>query len=282
MRIRLLTGLGLLAFAACGGQDEGDAAATATPATPQEVRFTARDFTFEGPQTIEAGMITLVLANQGATLHHLQLVRLLEGKTAEDFSAAMAALQPGQPLPAWAVEAGGVNPPDPGAEARVTMLLEPGSYVVTCFVDMPDHVPHFVKGMTVPLTVTESSAPPADAPATTLTLTLTDYAFGFSAPPTVGQHVIRVDNAGPQPHEIVIFRLHDGATMDEFMQFAATYQGEMPASAVGGVPAMAVGDVAYVHVDLAPGSYVALCLVPDTGDGKLHAEHGMVLPFVVS
>jgi len=162
------------------------------------------------------------------------------------------------------------------------MLLEPGAYVVVCFVDLTDHIPHFAKGMTAPLTVTESSAPPADPPASTLALTLADYAFGFSAPPTAGRHVVRVENAGPQPHEIAIFRLHDGKTMDEFMQFAATYQGPMPATSVGGVPGIAAGDVAYVHLDLLPGNYVALCFLVDANDGKMHAEHGMVLPFQVS
>ncbi|HSM60861.1 MAG TPA: hypothetical protein VK849_08700 [Longimicrobiales bacterium] len=286
MRSRLLTGILLMGLAACGGdgappEDEG-ADVTMASAAPREVRFTATDFAFEGPATVESGMTTLVLANQGETLHHLQLVRLSDGKSTEDFMTVMGTLQPGDPLPEWAAFAGGVNPPDPGAEARVTMLLEAGEYAVICLVDTPDFVPHLMKGMVTPLTVTASSAPATEAPATDLALTMTDYAFAFSAPLTAGQHVIRVDNAGPQPHEIVFFRLHEGKTMDDFMQFSQTYEGPLPASAVGGVPGMDVGQVAYVHVDFTPGEYVALCFFPDSGDGKIHAEHGMVMQFQVS
>jgi len=246
------------------------------------VTFTAHEFAFEGPATMQSGMVTLVLKNTGTTLHHLQLVRLTGGHTADDFTAAMAAMQPGQPLPEWAVMAGGVNPPDPGAEARVTLQVDPGDYAVTCFVDTPDHIPHFAKGMTTALTVTPSSAPPAPAPESTLTLTLVDYAFGFASPPTAGHQVIRVDNAGPQPHEIALFRIADGKTVDDFMAYAMTYEGEMPATALGGVATIAPNRTAYMEVDLTPGMYVAICFFPDATDGKPHVEHGMMLPFQVS
>jgi hypothetical protein len=37
-----------------------------------------------------------------------------------------------------------------------------------------------------------------------------------------------------------------------------------------------------MHVDLAPGDYVALCFLPDAGDGAPHLAHGMALPFTIS
>lgn len=282
LRMGLLAFLAPFAVIACGGDTSSDSGASAVAATPPVVTFKARDFAFEGPATIESGMVHLVFRNEGETLHHFQLVRLTGGKTVEDFAAAMAAFQPGQPMPGWAVFAGGVNPPDPGAEATVTLNIEPGDYAVTCLVDTPDHIPHFAKGMTTGLTVTPSSSPPASAPKSTLTLTLVDYAFGFATPPTAGHQVIRVDNAGPQPHEIALFRIPDGKTVDDFMQWAMTYEGKMPGSSLGGVPMIAAGGVAYMEVDLSPGTYLALCFLPDSGDGRPHAEHGMVLPFQVS
>ena len=30
-----------------------------------------------------------------------------------------------------------------------------------------------------------------------------------------------------------------------------------------------------------PGSYVAICFIPDSGDGKSHLEHGMMMPITV-
>jgi hypothetical protein len=227
-------------------------------------------------------MVTLVLTNPSETWHHLQLVRLPDGWSMDEFKEAMAGIQPGSPPPDWFMDAGGVNPPPQGGSARVTMMVEPGEYAVLCLVDTPDHVPHFLKGMIQPLTVTAPSGPPAELPPSDMTLTLVDYAFSFSAPPTGGSHVIRVENAASQSHEVAIFRFLPGETMDDLMAWAATYDGPAPVEPVGGVAEMRPDQVADMYIDLTPGEYVALCFVPDATDGMPHLVHGMALPFTVS
>jgi hypothetical protein len=139
-----------------------------------------------------------------------------------------------------------------------------------------------MKGMIQPLTVTPSSTPPAPLPESDLTLTLVDYAFAFSEPPTAGAHVIRVEVAAEQAHEVAFFRLADGKTMDDVAAWAQTFQGESPMTPVGGVPGLRAGQVADVYVNFTPGQYVALCFLPDATDGQLHLMHGMVLPFTIS
>ncbi len=161
------------------------------------------------------------------------------------------------------------------------MLVEAGEYVVLCFVDTPDKVPHVMKGMIRPLTVTEATQPAAPRPESDVRLTLVDYAFAFSAPPTADTRVIRVEVAAEQAHEVAFFRLNEGKTMDDVMAWAQTYEGEPPMTPVGGVPGMRRGQVADVHVQFTPGQYLALCFLPDATDGKLHVEHGMVLPFSI-
>lgn len=289
MRRRLVAGMVLLAAGACAPQDSGNAgdrpaavATAAAPAAPPAVLFTAKDFAFEGPDSVASGLTTFVLNNGGTTYHHVQLFRLGEGKTVEDLHAAFMAMKPGDPFPSWAAFAGGVNASDPGAQARATLMLEPGEYAVVCIVDTPDHVPHVMKGMMKPLTVTPSNAPALPAPQADLTLTLVDYAFSFSMPPTAGHHVIEVRNGGPQPHEVLFVQLHPGMTMDDFMKWGQTYEGDAPGHALGGVPAVMPGQVEYVTLDLAPGDYLAVCFVPDAKDGMPHLAHGMALPFTIS
>jgi DNA gyrase inhibitor GyrI len=281
MRLHHLLGLVVLASLSCGGETPTPDASSAE-ATPREVRFTATDFAFEGPDVIESGMITMVLDNRGETWHHVQLVKLPDGMSLEDFQAGMAGMQPGSPPPPWLNEAGGVNPPTPGDPARVTMLVEPGEYAVLCFVDTPDKVPHVMKGMIRPLTVTPASAAPAPLPESDLSLTLVDYAFAFSAPPTAGTHAVRVEVEAEQAHEVAFFRFEPGKTMDDLMAWAQTYEGTPPVTPVGGVPGMRQGQTAIVHVTFEPGDYVALCFLPDATDGQLHLVHGMVLPFHIS
>jgi hypothetical protein len=281
MRAHLFPTLILVGLAACGGDAPPAETASDGPSEPREVRFIASDFALQGPTSIEAGTITFVLDNVGEELHHLQLVRI-DGMSMQDVQARLAEIRPGTPLPPWFVEVGGVNPPEPGIPARVTMTVEAGEYAVLCIVDTPDHIPHVMKGMIAPLTVTPSASAPAPLPAADLELVLADYALGFSAPPTRGSHVIRVTNTATQSHEVALFRLLPGKTMDDFMAWGATYAGPEPMVGVGGVPAFRPGMVAHMHVDLVPGEYIAACFVPDHVDGAPHLVHGMVSQFTVS
>ena len=271
----------LLGLVACSGADRPEETAS-TPEAPPEIRFVATDFAFEGPATVEGGLVTLVLDNQGETLHHLQLVKLPDDMSMEDFQEAMSGMQPGSPPPPWFHDTGGVNPPAPGRPARVTQMLEPGEYAVLCLVDTPDRVPHVMKGMMQPLTVTAPSSPSAAAPVPALTLTLVDYAFSFSAPPVAGAYTIRVENAAQQAHEVAFFKLLPGKTLDDLMAWADSYDGTPPFEGAGGVPGMYPGQTVDAHVDFTPGDYVALCFVPDATDGQLHLVHGMMLPFTVT
>jgi hypothetical protein len=262
--------------AACG---RADAKAGEEPAAaPQVVTVTARDFNFEAPAEIAAGPTTFRLVNAGQALHHVQLVKLDEGKTLQD---VFAALQAGGPPPAWVHWIGGPNAPDPGSEANATLVLEPGNYALLCFVDIPDHVPHVKKGMARALRVTARAATPVanvsgGLPAADVVMTLNDYSFTLSKPLTAGRHTIRVENRAQQPHEIELIRLAPGKTFADLEAWMRNMQGPPPASAIGGVAGIEPGVVNNFDVDLTPGEYVLICFLPDAKDGKPHLMHGMV------
>ncbi len=288
MRYAAMLGIALLGLGACARKDESASKAEGTmassAATPPEVHFTAKDFSFEGPATISSGWTTIVLHNDGPTLHHLMLLRLTDGKTVGDLEAAAAAMKPGEMMPpTWAVPAGGVNPPDPGADTRATLDIQPGDYAVVCVVDIPDHVPHMMKGMISALTVRSASGPAAPEPTADVTINQVDFAFAPSAPLTAGHHVIKVVNLGTQPHELEVIKLAEGKTMDDLAQWGQTFQGPLPGSSLGGAAPMAPGQVEYFPLDLTPGNYAILCFVPDpTKNNMPHLAEGMVLPFTIS
>jgi hypothetical protein len=102
-----------LALASCRSNKPPAAAAGApdsTPvasATPSAVTVITTDYSFEAPAELPAGLTTFKLVNQGPSIHHVQLVKLNEGKTVDDF---MAALKAGGPPPKWATMEGGPNP----------------------------------------------------------------------------------------------------------------------------------------------------------------------------
>jgi hypothetical protein len=287
MRWSALFGIALLGLCVSAWSDDststGGGATAASAAAPAVVHFTARDFAFDGPATISSGWTTLVLHNDGPNLHHLLLLRLTEGKTLDDLKAAVAAMKPGEMLPpAWAVPAGGVNPPDPGADTRATLDIEPGDYAVVCIVDVPDHIPHMMKGMLSGLTVTPATGPAAAEPVADLTVDLVDFAFAPTSPLTGGKHIVKVVNMGTQPHELELVKLGEGKTMDDLAHWGQTFDGPLPGSSLGGAAPMAPGEVEYVPLDLTPGNYAMLCFVPDpTKNNMPHLAEGMALPFTI-
>ena len=158
--------------------------------------------------------------------------------------------------------------------------LTPGNYVMICVIPAPDGTPHVAKGMVRPLTVVPGTVATA-APNADLTITLSDYAFTPSGPLSSGQHVIRVDNAGEQAHELIMIKLEPGRTIEEYVTWSRKPEGPRPGSPVGGTMAQSRGITNYVIADLTPGEYGFICFIPDTKDGKPHLAHGMIKQFAV-
>lgn len=270
---------------ACTSRDAVDQAATNDSATehaghamPNVVTVVANDYTFEAPAEIPAGLTTFVLKGVGKQLHHATVARLDDGKTVNDLVSALKT--PGPP-PSWVTFVGGPNVPDPGAEANATVDLAPGNYALICFVDTPDKVPHFAKGMAHGFTVT-GSATNAMAPTADVSLVLDDYVFNFDKPLTAGRHTIKVTNPAAQPHEIQLIQLEPGKALADMQRWIMKMDGPPPGKAVGGIAGMRPGTTNYFEVELTPGEYVAICFLPDHKDGKPHFEHGMARQFTVS
>jgi plastocyanin len=252
---------------------------SSTAAAPAEVRVTAVDYRFEAPKSVPAGPVTIDLVNQGKEMHQAQIVKLEEGKTVADLAKALA--QQGPP-PSWIKFVGGANGVAPGGEAHATSVLEPGNYAYLCFIPSPDGKMHAAKGMVLPFQVTAaSSATSAEAPTADVTMKLTDYDFTLSQPLKAGHHTIAVENAGPQPHEIVLLKLAPGKKAEDFGKWAETMKGPPPAQPLGGVTFLDAGARGSFTADLASGAYGLICFVPDAKDGKPHFVHGMMKTITV-
>jgi len=237
---------------------------------PREVVITSRDFSFDAPDTIPAGLVTIRLHNLGPDLHHVWLVRLDQGKALQDFGAAM---QQGS-LPPWAVHVGGPNAAIPNGENHSTMVLQPGLYALLCVIPDTAGVPHAMKGMMRTITVT-GTAGSAVLPASDNELTLKNYDFGFAKPLHKGKQVIRVRNEADQVHEIVVVRLMEGKKAEDFVAWGLKRQGPPPAELVGGMSGISKGQESEMSLDLTGGNYAMVCFLP-AADGKMHFEHGMM------
>jgi len=279
-RISYFVGIILFALTAYVGGGKvlwSPAAYAAAAGGPNVVDVIATEYAFQMPDSVPAGPTLFHLTDEGSQLHHVTLVKLEQGKTLADFTA----LPPG-PFPDWAVFVGGPNTPMPkGGQDEDVVDLTPGNYAVICVIPDADGKLHMMKGMVKALTVTPSTEA-GKMPDSDLTLTLSNYAFKFSAPPTAGSHAIRVVNDGNQLHEAEMFRLTPGKKGEDIATWVETgMQGPPPAAPVAGISPEAPGRDNTLLLDLSPGNYALLCFMPDAKDGKLHAAHGMIYDFKV-
>jgi len=236
------------------------------------------DFSFLAPDTIPAGLTRIRLSNEGSERHHAQLARLEAGHTIAELRDSLTG---SRHLPSWVTFVGGPNVPVPGGSSEIFVVLEAGSYALLCFVQSADGVAHLAKGMLRELAVVPGPALNQPEPAADARLLLGDFGFEISPGLKAGRRIIRVENRGPQPHEVVFVRLAPGKTVADVLGWLKRPQGPPPGETFGGTLALQAGQVNLMSAELTSGDYALLCFVPDSGDGRPHVAHGMVRQITV-
>jgi hypothetical protein len=306
--------LALPSIAACGGNDsaqsgemetQSDAGRTPAAATvsPPVVEVAARDFSFEAPAEIASGWTTLRFRNLGAQEHFMSLSRLPDGKTLDDyitevaagaFGGAMEPYYSGEVelasaletlvglIPAWfgdMVFSGGPGLLAPGLAEDVTVNLEPGNYVLECYVKTPDGMFHSALGMIAGLTVTTAETG-AEEPTADFDVTLANYVIEAPDQVAAGPHTVRVrviqDPEGMLKHDVHLLRVTEAtdlATVIPWMSWIDGFMAPAPAKFVGGMEQLEAGHAGYLRADLEPGSYAWI--------SEAYADRGMVKEFVV-
>lgn len=307
-RITTVVALGIatIGFAACGGKKETPATPTAAPATAttaatqvaaKPVTITASDYAFATDGQAVPGIQTITFKNSGKEDHELQLVSLDQGKTLADVQKLLST--PGAAIPDWVKFNGGAWAIPAGAQSTMTTKLNAGGYILLCFVESPDKVPHFAKGMVGSLDVKGTEAKDT-APTATLAIEASDYAFKAPAEAAAGKATISLKNSGKEAHFAGLIRVPDGVPYEAFTKALLTpapAASATPAAAAspkpsatgtpaaaapatpsgvsGGAGAISAGGQVWSTTDLKTGTYAIVCLVPDA-KGVPHAALGMI------
>ena len=118
---------------------------------------------------------------------------------------------------------------------------------------------------------------PKTGKANVVTVTATDYAF--QAPDTIaaGRTTFHLVNKGPDMHHIWLIKLEQGKTLKDLTEATKTH-GPLPKWAVdvGGPNTPMPGGESSATLDLEPGKYVMVCVIPAMKDGQPHYMKGMV------
>jgi len=254
---------------------------------------------FVGPDEIKSGWVTVRVNNGGGMTHHGLVYRLPDGITPQmldeqvigPIQASLTASIEGDSekaaqiaatIPAWIADItylGGPGMMSDGVTGEATMYLEPGNYIIECYVKS-NGVQHNYSpvpgelGMVLPFTVLPQEGGMAEPDANvTLEISNSGYTIteGAFKP---GKNSVRAkfveqrlynDFVG---HDAHVFRIDADTDVDAAARWPDFFpndgqQTPAPAKFVGGIHDMPQGSTAYFKLDLEPGEYGITAEVPD-------------------
>lgn len=197
----------------------------------------------------------------------------------------------------WFLDPGAQTMGGPGFTAasttsETTVHLEPGQYIVECYVKNEEEVFHSSIGMLEHISVTEeASGIEEPEPTTQLTISSTE-GIQFDNDLSEGSHIVKIffedqtTYANLQGHNVQLVKLSDKDDENLLNNLSIWMDWRQPGSLVnrapegaefmGGGMEMAGGETEYYHVDLEPGDYAWISEVPNAVD------HNMLKTFTIS
>ncbi|MUP47324.1 hypothetical protein E0K83_16400 [Gramella sp. BOM4] len=250
---------------------------------------------FKTKDTLKSGWNTFKYHNKSNETHLILFDKYPEGKTIADterdivppFQEGMDLINEGKmeeagkafgKLPEWFQDVefvGGVGLISPQSVATSTMKLEPGTYIIECYVKMPNGVFHTTQGMAKQIEVVSEE--------TSLVEPTADYSISISAEEGItfdekvsaGEKSFAV-NFGKQKvhehylmHDVNLVRAEpdaDLAALEKWVNWSDPEGLQTPAPKgfkfLGGMQEMNEGKTGYFSADLKPGRYILIAEVP--------------------
>lgn len=130
-------------------------------------------------------------------------------------------------------------------------------------------------------------------PKADITFTLIDFQIMVDGDLTAGDHVVKLQNHGAQPHFVILMKGPDSLTNDmvsEVLQAemsggtppALPFDPEKDIVPVAQTVTQSIGTAQWTTMSLEAGTYAAICFFPTAGTGVPHAMLGMHTVFKVS
>lgn len=245
------------------------------------VEIIGLDYAFDAPDEISSGWTTFRFSNIGDEPHFFVPLIVTGGRSYENvvreiypelteiwytyrdgeisFEEAYAKVDESYPED-WGYEyRGGSGILAPGLTSEVTLYLEPGSYILECYVRTEDGEYHADEGMMRELIVTEAQTA-SQPPEPNIEITLRNFEMTIDGEFTQGRHTVEVQAAGGYGQNVHLARLEPKADAGEIAQWMHWFHIDglhvpAPATFVGGMHKLQEGATGYFTVDLEPGRY---------------------------
>jgi plastocyanin len=234
---------------------------------------TSYEYSFQAPETIAAGVVTVRLVNRGKSGHQVAFAMLDDSSS---LTRVMRSLVDDKKRTTGIRWMGGVESALAGDSSETTLALPSGRYVIVCSYDGPQGHAHVSMGMIRPLTVSPGLAASDSAlPPTETTIHLSDYQIALSGPVRSGHHLVRVQNDGAHFHHLIFSRIVGKATMADLDKWDGKSRPAPIEDVSGGAAVLSPGRASVIALDLKPGRYAVACILSDGPGARPHYMLGM-------
>lgn len=242
----------------------------------------ANDSSFEAREQVDAGLVHIRMTNRGRAMHHVLVMKVNRLARLGELEEM---LRTNDWSPPWIESMGGPEAVLPGGTSSVSMVLEPGRYVIACVVASPaTHRHAYMKGMIQELAVVSPgrSWTRTPLPRAEVTLRLNEWNYELSGPIFAGRRTIRIDNVGTREHHVAFVRLLPGRTAAEAVRWVESPHGPAPFEVAGGTTGLSPHQSVNVEADFVAGEYLLLCTLYDALGRKSHLDLGMLRRITVT
>ena len=262
------------------------------------VNITSTGMNFDAPDEIPSGWTTFSYKNKTGAPHFFILVKIPEEKTLEayhkevtvPFNNWLETWREGAPaedpgIALWffteAFNAGGSGLIGNGETAVTSVNLEPGNYIIECYVKMPNGDFHSAVGMLEQMTVTEEGSKNKE-PKSDVSISidgngmnlkdeikrpgLHTFSVDYSAGSTADVHLVKIENPEATNREELKKWMYWGNIIG-FENEGFTTPAPEGFSFLGGSQELAEGGRTYFQAVLKPGTYALVSEVPYLVDG---------------
>jgi len=272
---------------------------------PGTINVVTEAMEFQMVKSVPSGWTTITYRNQSADTHFLALEKYPEGKSMENakkevipvFQSAMDSIAAGKNeaamaqfgnLPEWfqKVEfSGGTGLIASGKIAQSTVKLEPGTYIVECYVKMNNGMFHSTLGMINELKVTdEKNGKEPPTPTSEITISKAN-GIVLTKSPQAGRNIFKVNFEDQNlyenylQHDVHLVKIAADAdikNLEKWMNWMDPkgFISPLPEGFefLGGMQEMPAGNSGYFTADLNEGNYAFISEIPEASKHKMLKE----------
>lgn len=273
-----------------------------TAETENVVEVTTNLMDFEIPSQLKSGWTTFKYYNKSKETHFFIFEKMPEGITIENYNNELVppikagvtyllnnkveeGMKEFEKIPAWWAEVemgGGVGLISPKSTAESTIYMHPGTYVMECYVRMPNGMAHAFYGMLKEVVVTEEKSANKE-PSSDYEINISsEHGITFQDSIKTGEYQLAVRFKDQKQyetllgHDVNLVKLDETSQLDtlgNWLNAADIRAFRTPApqglTFLGGVEDLEAGEVGYFKTKLEKGNYVLISEIPNAIERKM-------------